>query len=141
VENELEAQAVVLQVARCADRSDIAAMVRHFSDNAVLVVGERVVEGRQGIFEFFGGGSTNTAATERTKHVVTNIVLASSDIGVAATSYFQVLRSWGLANWGRYEDHFANLGGTWQIVHRHVIVDGHLARPAPPADAAATSRS
>jgi 3-phenylpropionate/cinnamic acid dioxygenase small subunit len=131
---------VVLRVARCADRSDISAMVGHFSETAVLEVGERTVEGREAIFQFFGGGSPGDTPTERTKHVVTNTIVSPEGDELVATSYFQVLRSWGVANWGRYEDRLADTAGTWQIVHRKVLVDGQVARPAPPADTAASPR-
>jgi len=140
VEAGWEAQQVVLQVARSADRSDIPGMVSHFSETAVLKVGERIVEGREAIFQFFGGGTPSTPATERTKHVVTNTIVAPDADELVATSYFQVLRSWGVANWGRYEDRLAHTGGAWKIVHRQVTVDGQIARPAPPADPGGSSR-
>ena len=71
-----------------------------------------------------------------TKHVVTNTLLeAGTDPGsVVSTSYFQVLRSWGVANWGRYVDRMAQEGDRWRIAHRSVFVDGNIPRPeAPPA--------
>jgi hypothetical protein len=70
----------------------------------------------------------------RTKHVVSNTVVSFDGDDIVATSYFQVLRSWGLANWGRYDDRLADSGGGWQIVHRRVTVDGQVARPTPSAD-------
>jgi 3-phenylpropionate/cinnamic acid dioxygenase small subunit len=127
---------VILRVARGADRSDIAGMMSHFSESAVLEVGERRVEGRDAIFEFFGGGGQGGApASERTKHVITNSLIdaAPEGEGLAATSYFQVLRSWGVANWGRYEDRLAEVDGSWKIVHRRVVVDGQVPRPERPA--------
>jgi hypothetical protein len=42
------------------------------------------------------------------------------------------LRSWGLANWGRYVDRLAESAGAWKIVHRTVLVDGNIARPEQP---------
>jgi 3-phenylpropionate/cinnamic acid dioxygenase small subunit len=138
VEAGWEAQQVVLRVARGADRSDIPAMVSHFRENAVLEVGERTVEGREAIFQFFGGGTPSTSPTERTKHVITNTIVAPDGDELMVTSYFQVLRSWGIANWGRYEDRLVATSGTWQIVNRKVFVDGQIARPAPPADAASS---
>jgi hypothetical protein len=135
-----EAQQVVLRVARCADRSDIETMMSYFSEAAVLEVGDSTVEGRDAIFQFFGGGSATEAKAERTKHVVTNTIVEPADDELVATSYFQVLRSWGVATWGRYEDRVAIAGGTGQIVRRKVLVDGQASRPAPPADSAASSR-
>ena len=130
-----EAEQVVRRVARCADRSDIAAMVENFSEDAVLDVGGRTTEGRDAIFEFFGGSSPSALSdTERTKHVVTNTTIDADGDAVVATSYFQVLRSWGLANWGRYVDRLTEGAGTWKIVHRTVVVDGNIPRPErPPA--------
>lgn len=98
------------------------------------------MEGREAIFEFFGGGTPSGAATERTKHVITNTIVSGEGDELSTISYFQVLRSWGLANWGRYEDRFTNAGGTWQIAHRKVISDGQVPRPAPPADSAPPPR-
>ena len=131
-----DAEQVVRRVARCADRSDIAAMVENFSEDAVLDVGGRITEGRDAIFEFFGGSSTAVPSeTERTKHVVTNTTLDADGDTLVATSYFQVVRSWGLANWGRYLDRLAESAGTWKIVHRTVVVDGNIPRPErPPAE-------
>jgi ketosteroid isomerase-like protein len=134
VDGGWEAEQVVRRVARCADRSDIAAMVEHFSEDAVLDVGGRTTEGRDAIFEFFGGAAAAPSETERTKHVVTNTTLETDGDAVVATSYFQVLRSWGLANWGRYVDRLVESAGTWRVVHRTVVVDGNVPRPErPPA--------
>ena len=131
-----EVEQVVRRVAWCADRSDIAAMVENFSEDAVLDVGGRTTESRDAIFEFFGGSSASAPSdTERTKHVVTNTTLVADGDAVVATSYFQVLRSWGLANWGRYVDRLTESDGTWSIVHRTVMVDGNIPRPErPPAE-------
>ena len=137
-----EAQQIVIQVARCADLLDIPAMAGHFGDTAVLEVGERRVEGRDAIFEYFGsGGPARSASSERTKHVISNSMISADGEDLLATSYFQVLRSWGLATWGRYEDRLTSSGGVWQIVHRKVVVDGNLPRPAPPPEPAASAAS
>jgi 3-phenylpropionate/cinnamic acid dioxygenase small subunit len=110
-------------------------MVENFSEDAVLDVGGGgTTEGRDAIFEFFGGGAAVPSEKERTKHVVTNTTLEDDGHALVATSYFQVLRSWGLANWGRYVDRLAESGGTWRIAHRTVVVDGNVPRPErPPA--------
>jgi ketosteroid isomerase-like protein len=134
VDGGWEAEQVVLRVARCADRSDIAAMVENFSKDAVLDVGGQTTKGRDAIFEFFGGAAAAPSENERTKHVVTNTTLDADGDTVVATSYFQVLRSWGLATWGRYVDHLAESAGTWRIVHRTVVVDGNVPRPERPPE-------
>ena len=131
-----EAQQVVLGVARSSDLSDIRGLVGHFDEAATLEVGDRTVAGREAIFEFFGGGPTSKADTERTKHVITNTIVSTDSDQLTTVSYFQVLRSWGLANWGRYEDRLTNVDGTWKISYRKVIVDGQIPRPAPPDTAA-----
>jgi ketosteroid isomerase-like protein len=128
-----EAQQVVLRVARCADRSDVTALVANFSEDAALDVGGRTVEGREAIFEFFGGSNAVPSETERTKHVLTNTLLDADGDALVATSYWQVLRSWGVANWGRYVDRLVLDGDTWRIVHRSVLVDGNVPRPQAPA--------
>jgi SnoaL-like domain len=133
MERGWDAQQVVLRVARCADRSDIAGMVANFSADAVLDVGGRITQGRDAIFEFFGGPSATPSDKERTKHVLTNTTLESDGDALVATSYFQVLRSWGLANWGRYVDRLVESDGRWSIVQRTVLVDGNLPRPEKPA--------
>ncbi len=134
MESGWEAQQIVIQVARSADLLDIPAMAGHFSDTAVLEVGERRVEGRDAIFEYFGGGPARSGSSERTKHVITNTMISADGPDLLSTSYFQVLRSWGLATWGRYEDRLANSDGIWQIAHRKVVVDGNVPRPAPPPE-------
>lgn len=123
---------MVFGVARCADQSDIAGMMGHFGESAVLEVGDRRVEGRDAIFEFFGGGTARPATAERTKHVITNTLVVPDGDELVATSYFQVLRSWGVANWGRYEDRLAGGDGAWKIVRRAVLVDGQVPRPSSP---------
>jgi hypothetical protein len=66
--------------------------------------------------------------------VVTNTLLdtgADADATVA-TSYFQVRRSWGVANWGRYVDRMVRERDRWRIAHRTVFVDGNIPRPQAP---------
>jgi 3-phenylpropionate/cinnamic acid dioxygenase small subunit len=133
MDNGWEAQQVILGVARCSDRSDLATMMQHFAEQAVLVVGDRRVEGRDAIFEFFGGAAATIVEKERTKHVITNTLVAEEGDDLVTTSYFQVLRSWGIANWGRYHDRLARRDGRLQIIQRQVEVDGQIARPTPPA--------
>jgi ketosteroid isomerase-like protein len=134
VDGGWEAEQVVRRAARCADRSDIAAMVENFSEDAVLDVGGQTTSGRDAIFEFFGGAAAAPSEKERTKHVVTNTTLDADGDAVVPTSYFQVLRSWGLATWGRYVDRLDESAGAWRIVHRTVLVEGNVPRPErPPA--------
>jgi ketosteroid isomerase-like protein len=130
-----EIQQVVMRVARCSDRADVPALVDNFRDDAVLEAGGRTVEGRPALLEFFGGGRAAAPTDrERTKHVVTNTLLDTDADGdpVVATSYFQVLRSWGVANWGRYVDRMVRDGDRWRIAHRAVFVDGNIPRPESP---------
>jgi ketosteroid isomerase-like protein len=129
-----EVEQVVRRVARCSDRVDVAALVDNFSEDAVLEAGGRTVSGREALFEFFGGAAATPPDRERTKHVVTNTLLAGegNPDAVVATSYFQVLRSWGLANWGRYVDRVVRQDDRWRIAHRAVFVDGNVPRPQVP---------
>jgi ketosteroid isomerase-like protein len=128
-----EIQQAVLGVARCADRSDINGLVENFSEDAVFEAGGRTATGRNAIFEFLGGGRVAPSTDERTKHVVTNTLLEADGDAVVATSYWQVLRSWGLANWGRYVDRFVRDDDQWRIVHRAAISDGNVHRPQSPS--------
>ncbi len=128
-----EAQQVVLRVARCSDRSDVALLVEQYTDDAVLEAGGRTAEGRDALFEFFGGPNATPSESERTKHVITNTLVEEDGDGLVTTSYWQVLRSWGLANWGRYVDHFRRTDGRWKIARRTVLVDGNIPRPEKPA--------
>lgn len=140
MEGSWQAQQTILRVARCSDESDIAGLVARFTDDAVVEAGGRTVTGREAIFEFFGGAKTAPPETERTKHVVTNTLFEAEGGALRATSYWQVLGSWGLANWGRYLDRLVQHEGEWRISHRTVVVDGTVARPAapkPPEDAGA----
>ncbi len=132
VEGGWDAQQVVVRVARCSDRSDIAGLVEQFTADAIVEAGGRTVQGRDGIFEFFGGANATPSETERTKHVVTNTLVEVDGAALVATSYWQVLRSWGTANWGRYVDRFEHDGDRWLIAHRSVVVDGSVARPDVP---------
>jgi ketosteroid isomerase-like protein len=131
MEGGWDAQQVIVSVARCSDRTDIAGLAAHFTDDAVLEAGGRTVEGRDAIFEFFGGPNAAPTETERTKHVVTNTLVDAEGDSLVTTSYWHVLRSWGIANWGRYVDRLVQRDGRWQIAHRTVLVDGNLPRPAP----------
>jgi ketosteroid isomerase-like protein len=134
VEDQWKVQQVVLRVARCSDRSDVAALVANFSDDAVLDAGGRTVEGRDAIFEFFGGANAKPTEDERSKHVVTNTLVDTDGDALVTTSYWQVLRSWGVANWGRYVDRFASDGDEWRIARRSVLVDGNIPRPPRPQE-------
>ncbi len=125
-----EIEQLVLRVARCADRPDVGSLVDHFTADAVLAVGGRRVQGREAIREFFGGTTAMPAEGERTKHVVTNTLVDTDGDAFVATSYWQLLRHWGLANWGRYIDRIVRDGDTWRIAHRSVLVDGQLGRPS-----------
>ncbi|HEY7105936.1 MAG TPA: nuclear transport factor 2 family protein [Acidimicrobiia bacterium] len=134
MEGGWEAEQVVRRVARCADRSDVAGMMENFTADAVLDVGGRETEGRDAIFEFFGGEKATPTENERTKHVLTNTLVDDDGDALVTTSYFTVLRSWGIANWGRYVDRLVADGGSWKIARRTVVVDGNIPRPeTPPA--------
>ncbi len=132
MEDQWKAQQVVLRVARCSDRLDVEALVANFSDDAVLDAGGRTVQGREALFEFFGGANAKPTENERSKHVLTNTLVDADGDALVTTSYFQVLRSWGLATWGRYVDRFVGDGGEWRIAHRSVHVDGNIPRPPAP---------
>jgi len=128
-----EVEQVVRRVARCSDRADIAALVENFIDDAVLEAGGQTVEGRDAIFAFFGGDRAQPTDNERTKHVLTNTLVDVDGDALVTTSYFQVVRSWGLANWGRYVDRFVEDGGVWKIARRTVLSDGNIPRPEAPS--------
>ena len=136
MEGGWEAQQVILRVARCSDRSDVPGLVANFTDDVVLEAGGRTVEGRDALFEFFGGAHATPVETERTKHVVTNTLVETDGDGLRTTSYWHVLRSWGIANWGRYLDRLVHADGEWRIAQRTVLVDGNLSRPVPPEQTA-----
>ena len=87
-------------------------------------------------FEFFGGANAKPAEKERSKHVVTNTLVDADGDALVTTSYFQVLRSWGVANWGRYVDRFVADGDEWRIAHRSV----HGRRQYRPATGARSIR-
>lgn len=130
MEADFDAQQVVLRVARCSDRLDIDELVAQFTEDAVLETPGGKVVGRPALSEYFGGAkSGGREDRERTKHVVTNALVSADGDDVVVTSYFQVLRSWGLAAWGRYEDHIRKTDGGWRIAHRRISADGHVPRP------------
>ena len=52
----------------------------------------------------------------------------AADVGALAN----MLRSWGVATWGRYVDRIVREGDQWRIAHRTVFVDGNIPRPQTP---------
>jgi ketosteroid isomerase-like protein len=133
MEGGFDIQQVVLRVARCSDRLDVPALVDNFTDDGALEAGGRSVEGRAALLKFFGGGGQAAPTeTERSKHIVTNTLLEMDGDVVVSTSYFQVMRSWGVANWGRYVDRVVRDGDRWRIKQRSVVVDGNIPRPPKP---------
>ncbi len=129
MDNGFEIQQAVLRVARCSDRSDVPGILANYTDDGVLDAGGRTAEGRDALFEFFGGAAAKPTDNERSKHVITNTLLEQDGDAIVSTSYWQVLRSWGIANWGRYVDRFVDDGGAWKISRRTVFVDGNIPRP------------
>ncbi|MGE0881139.1 MAG: hypothetical protein AB7L13_08295 [Acidimicrobiia bacterium] len=61
--------------------------------------------------------------------MITNVLVDKTNEGYRTTSYFQVLRSWGLASWGRYVDDFVDGETGWIVLRREVIPDGNADRP------------
>lgn len=127
--DEFAVTQIVYRMARSSDRNDIAGLVDAMADDAQLVVGDRTITGRHAIFEFFGGPGATLAERERSKHVITNVLVDKTNDGYRTTAYFQVLRSWGLASWGRYVDDFVDGDNGWIVLRREVIPDGNLDRP------------
>ena len=121
---------IVLTVARRSDDGRIDDVVAAFTDDAVLDTGARQVHGRDGLLEFFGPGRTSDPDRQRSKHVISNVVVDVDGDRATAWSYFQVLRSAGLVTWGRYVDTLRETDGAWRIAARRVIVDGQQPKPS-----------
>ena len=126
----LDVEQVVLRVARCSDQASIDDLLALFADDAVLDLGSRQVEGRAELFEFFGASPRPKDGRERTKHVISNVLIEVDGDAASAHSYFQVLRSAGLTAWGQYDDQLARVDGSWKIRRRAITSDGQAPRPA-----------
>jgi SnoaL-like domain len=126
-----------LLYARYADEGRSDDLVGLFDEDGVVDVGARVAKGREELTQFFGPGRPPKDGRQRTKHVITNILVTEeSPERAALLSYFQVLTRNGLTSWGRYIDQVVrNPEGEWRIARRVVAVDGPVQESGSQANA------
>lgn len=123
--NRAEVERTILEYARAADRGDGERVRGLFTADAVVTIGERAITGSK--LDRFFGLNTSPVDGDKTKYVITNILVDGTDGSLRATSYFQMLGTEGLRSWGRYHDEFACVAGRWRIRSREVCVDGRAA--------------
>jgi hypothetical protein len=101
-----------------------------FADDAVMEVGDQVLEGRPAIRELFAATQDSIAdhAGDQPRYVRHLTATLQIDLTSATEAkgrcYFQVLLPHGLDHWGRYLDSYGLRDGRWVITHRRVVTDG-----------------
>ncbi len=115
------------------DAGDFAAVADLFGDAEVTFEGfDQVRRGRDEVLAMYEGSTRRyDDGTPKTKHVMTNVVVAVDEAAGTATarSYFTVLQAvpGQLALQpviaGRYRDRFDRSAGAWRFRQRHMVVD------------------
>jgi hypothetical protein len=101
-----------------------------FAPDAVMEVGDVVLEGRDAIGAMFAATKESIAAQSSGQPTYVRHLTATLQIDlVSATAararcYFEVLLPHGLDHWGRYIDEFGLVDGRWRFTRRRVFVDG-----------------
>ena len=119
------------------DRGRFDAVMALFADDAVMDVGDgRAYEGRDQIRTIFTGtrdsiqdGDPNTDGSgggpRFLQHHTTGLHVALDGSGAATGhSYFTVMTDRGIDHWGRYQDAYRPVDGTWRFASRRVRIDG-----------------
>lgn len=124
-----EIRDVISRYNHAGDRGDLEALGLCFAESGVLdLAGRAPLEGRAAIQEHLGGVVRELAersARPLLRHHVSSVrIELTGPDSATASSYFLVFTEVGLDHWGRYFDHFARSGESWQIARRKVRVDG-----------------
>jgi hypothetical protein len=113
-----------------ADSGRFDDTIEVFAPDAVMEVGDQVLEGRAAIREMFEATKDSIAGHAGDQPGYVRHLTATLQIDLTSVTeargrcYFQVLLPHGLDHWGRYLDSFGLVGGRWVITHRRVITDG-----------------
>jgi len=101
-------------------------MLELFTDEAVLEVEGRNLEGRAAIRSFFEGVAAGDGPRVRLlRHFTATLQIDLENRSSArGRCYYQVLTEAGLDHWGRYVDRYRCEDGRWLFCHRSVSVDG-----------------
>jgi uncharacterized protein (TIGR02246 family) len=115
-----------------ADSGRFDETVELFAPDAVMEVGDAVLEGREAIREMFAATKESLAGHAAAGPRYVRHLTATQQIDVVSPTearsrcYFQVLLPHGLDHWGRYLDTLGLVEGRWRFTHRRVITDGNV---------------
>ncbi len=128
----LDREALRDLLARCniaGDRGDLKKLSEVFTEEAVLITPDFVLETRAGIENGLARVGSVTKSENQRKLSFLRHNLTTSQIDFLSTTlakgrtYFHVVTDVGLDHTGVYVDQFAKLDGTWLISRREVRVD------------------
>jgi hypothetical protein len=121
---------IVARYNATADSGRFDDTIEVFADDAVMEVGDQVLEGRPAIRELFAATQDSIAdhAGDQPRYVRHLTATLQIDLTSATEAkgrcYFQVLLPHGLDHWGRYLDSYGLREGRWVNTHRRVVTDG-----------------
>jgi hypothetical protein len=121
---------IVARYNATADSGRFDDTIEVFADDAVMEVGDQVLEGRPAIRELFAATQDSIAdhAGDQPRYVRHLTATLQIDLTSATEAkgrcYFQVLLPHGLDHWGRYLDSYGLRDGRWDNPPRRVVTDG-----------------
>jgi 3-phenylpropionate/cinnamic acid dioxygenase small subunit len=115
------------------DAGDFAGVADLFTEAEISFTGfDQVRRGRDQVLTMYESSTRRYPdGTPKTKHVMTNVIVAVDELNDTATSrsYFTVLQAVAgtlglqVIIAGRYEDRFELAESSWRFTSRHVMVD------------------
>lgn len=117
------------------DAGRMAEMMSVFAPDAIMEIDGDQTQGRDAIeatFRSAGRGFVEFAKAAGTprdapllRHFTSTIVITvDSPSEARATMYYFVLMPHGLDHWGRYDDNYRIVDGSWLVSHRRELMDG-----------------
>jgi hypothetical protein len=128
-----EIRDVVARYNATADTGRFDDTVELFAADAVMEVGDQVLEGRDAIRGLFATTKDSIAGHAGDQPGYVRHLTATLQIDLTGPTtakgrcYFQVLLPHGLDHWGRYLDEYGLVDGRWRFTRRRVITDGRVA--------------